>query len=273
MKIKRINNVKVRAMKTPNDLDDRPTRGKDMIAVDYANIYCCAKKKTGKSTVVNQMVRKFAGPQTSVHIFCSTVHIDPTYIALTEYLERKGIPVYTSTSIKDDDGFDSIADLLKIDEDFMGKKDDDDDDDKDPALLDLDEKPPKEKKPRKSKYKELRRIFVLDDLSHEIRTNKSLIQLMKANRHYFYKTIIASQYVNDLQPQSINMLDYVILFKGHNDEKITELHKKIDSSIPLPKFIEIYRTITKDKHKFDFMYISRFDEVRRNFSDLIMWDE
>jgi hypothetical protein len=180
--------------------------------------------------------------------------------------------VYTSTSIKDEDGFDLIADLLKIDENFMNQNKDDDDEQRDPALLDLDEKPAKQKKPRKSKYKELRRIFVLDDLSHEIRNSKSLIQLMKANRHYFYRTIISSQYVNDLQPQSLNMLDYVLLFKGHNDEKIAELWKKIDSSIPLPKFIEIYRMITADKHKFDFMYISRFDEVRRNFDTLIMWE-
>ena len=271
MKIKKINNVKVKAMKTSNDEDTRPTRGMDMIAVDFANIFCCAKKKTGKSTVVSQMVKKFAGPQTSVHIFCGTVFIDDTYIALTEYLEDKGIPVFASTSIKDDDGFDLIEDILKIDE-MWKKAKDNHEDVKDPTLLDLDEKP-KGKKPRKSKYKELRRIFILDDLSHEIRTSKSLIQLLKANRHYHYKTLLSSQYPNDLQPQAINNLDYVILFKDHNDEKLTEIHKKIDSSVPLDKFIRIYRMITRDKRKFDFMYISRFDEVRRNFNELILWDE
>ena len=34
---------------TPDDLDKRPPRGQEMISVAYANIYACAKKKTGKT--------------------------------------------------------------------------------------------------------------------------------------------------------------------------------------------------------------------------------
>ena len=39
IKLKKINNEIVTPMKTPNDLDKRPPRGKDLISAPYANIY------------------------------------------------------------------------------------------------------------------------------------------------------------------------------------------------------------------------------------------
>ena len=270
IQFKTINNEVVKPMQTPDDLDKRPPRGKDMIEIAYANIYACAKKKTGKSSVVAKMVLKFAGPETRVHIFCSTVHIDPTYRALVNELEDNGIACYPSTSIKNDENFDLVDDILKEDEEFMNpetvikpEKN----------ILNLDEKPDKKKKKKKSKFKELRRIFIFDDLSHEIRTSTSLKELLKQNRHYYYKTIIASQYVNDLEPQSISQLDYVFLFKCHNDKKLAEIHSKLDLSLSLPLFIKLYKTCTHDRKRFDFLYITRLEEFRCNFNKLIILDE
>lgn len=266
IKFVKINDVVVKPMKTPDDLDKRPPRGQKMFDIAYSNIYACSKKKTGKSSVVAEIVSKCAGPTTQVHIFCSTVHIDPTYRALVEYLEDKGIACYESTSIKDDEGFDLVDDILKEDEAFM----DPETKEAKPEtnILNLDEKPKKKKK--KSKFKELRRIFVFDDLANEIRDSKSLKKLLKTNRHYFYKTIIASQYVNDLPPQSINQLDYVLLFKCHNDDKLTEIHKKLDLSIPLPTFLHIYKMCTHDKTKFNFLWMDRFDNFRKDFNQKIV---
>jgi hypothetical protein len=257
-------------MKTPDDLDKRPPRGKDLISAPYANIYACAKKKTGKSSVVAKMVLKFAGKETKVHIFCSTVFIDPTYVALMDELEDKGIACYPSTSIKDDDGFDLVQDILKEDENFGQINDDSDDEHKDNGLLNLDEELTKKKRKKKSKFKELRRLIIFDDLANEIRGSTSLKTLLKKNRHILCKTIIASQHINDLDPQSINQLDYVFLFKSHNDDKLVELHKKLDLSISPERFISMYKTITGDKTKYDFLYITRFEEYRKNFNNEIL---
>jgi len=271
-KFKKINNEVVKPMKTPDDLDKRPPRGKDLISAPYANIYACAKKRTGKSSVVAKMALKFAGKETKVHIFCSTVFIDPTYIALVDVLEGKGIACYPSTSIKDDDGFDLVQDILKEDELFGQANDDDDDEHKENGLLNLDEEKPKKKRKKKSKYKELRRLIIFDDLANEIRSSNSLKTLLKKNRHILCKTIIASQHINDLDPQSINQLDYVFLFKSHNDTKLEELHKKLDLSITSDQFIRMYKTITSDKTKYDFLYITRFEEYRKNFNNEIIMD-
>ncbi len=95
--LKTINKVLVKPMKTPDDLDTRPPRGQNMISAPYANIYACAKKKTGKTSVVAKMAMEFAGPKTKVHVFCSTVFIDPTYIALGHYFDKKRnclLPIY-----------------------------------------------------------------------------------------------------------------------------------------------------------------------------------
>ena len=233
IKLKKINNEIVTPMKTPNDLDKRPPRGIDLISAPYANIYACAKKQTGKSSVVAKMVLKFAGPETQVHIFCSTVFIDPTYIALVNELEDKGIACYPTTSIKDEDGFDLVEDILKEDEILEGNNESDESSEvtNNNGLLNLDEEKSKKKHKKKSKYKELRRIFIFDDLANEIRGSKSLKTLLKKNRHILCKTIIASQHINDLDPQSINQLDCVLLFKCHNDAKLIELHMKLDLSL------------------------------------------
>ena len=276
MKLTTINNIVVKPMKTPNDDDKRPPRGYKLISEPYANIFLCSKKKTGKSSVVAKMALEFAGKgHTSVHIFCSTVHIDPTYIALVDRLESKGITCYTSTSIKDDDNNDLVDDILKIDEEieFEDHLDKEDDDVEEPnsKILDLDPKPEtKKRKKKKSKYKEIRRLFIFDDLANEVRKSMSLKKLLKQNRHALYKTIVASQYINDLDPQSINQLDYVLLFKCHNDAKLLELHRKMDLSIEPDEFIKMYDTVTGDRSKYDFLYISRFEEYRKNFNQKII---
>ena len=135
IRVKTINNEVVKPMQTPDDLDKRKPRGDNLIPAPYANIYLCAKKRTGKSSVVAKMVMAFAGPETAVHIFCSTVFIDPTYIALEKWLDSKNIPYYPSTSIKDEDGHDLINDILKTDEDFV----DESNPDAPSGLLDLSE--------------------------------------------------------------------------------------------------------------------------------------
>ncbi len=183
---------------------------------------------------------------------------------------KKGIAYYPSTSIKDDDGYDIINDIIKAD-----KGTDEEEEEKkpkQPSLLDLDPKP-KEKRKKRSKFKEISRLFIFDDLSSEVRSSSSLKRLLKLNRHLLCKTIISSQWVNDLDPQSINQLDYTFLFKAHNDEKLAEIHRKLDLSIDLETFKDIYKMVTGDKTKFNFLYIDRFEEYRQNFNKLIMLEE
>ena len=269
IKFRKLNNIKVKPIRTPDDENTRPPRGEKLISTAYANIGLIGKKKTGKSSCIATMLKAFCGPKTKVHIFCSTVLIDPTYIALGEWMDSKGIEYYPSTSLKSDDGFDLIEDILKIDEDMF--KEDEGTDEKGEVqlkLLDLDPKP-KERKPRKSKYKEINRLFVFDDISNELNST-SLRRLMKMHRHIRSKILLSTQWLNDIPPQSISQLDYTFLFKNIIPDKLTEAHKKLDLSLDLNVFINMYEDITKDKKLFNFLYITRFEEYRKNFNELII---
>lgn len=150
IKFKTINNEIVRPMKTPDDLDTRPPRGQSLIHAAYANTYLCSKKRSGKSSVIAKMAMRFAGPKTSVHVFCSTVFIDPTYIALEKYFVEKGIAFYPSTSIKED-GHDLLDDLIEEDKEFVNDEDEEEEEEDNNAsvrLLDLEPRKRKKKKKR-----------------------------------------------------------------------------------------------------------------------------
>lgn len=284
IKIRKINNEIVKPIKTPDDDDKRPPRGKSLIEIPYSNIYCCSKKRTGKTSVIDKMVRTFCGPKTKLHVFCSTVFIDPTYIELGKWADKKKIDFYPSTSIKEGHA-DLLDDILISDENFIfdedGKEHDEGENDKNHKKVDDTKRilnlsnthTGKPRKPKPSKYKELRRIFVFDDLSNEIRYSKSLIQLLKKNRHGRYKVIISSQWLADLQPQSINQLDYVFLFKAHNQDRLLDIHNKLDLDLDFETFLKLYKYCTDDKTKFDFLYISRFEEYRKSFSELFIITE
>src|SRR4051812_31180254 len=77
----------------------------------------------------------------------------------------------------------------------------------------------KKKKPKPQKHVAPDIIFVLDDLSTELRY-KSVATLLKSNRHYRCKVILSSQYLHDLEPQSIAQLDYMLLFGGQTLDKL-----------------------------------------------------
>lgn len=269
IKAKKINNVQVRPIVTPNDLDKRPTRAKDLFSVPYHNTYLCSKKRSGKSTVVADIVKRTVGPETKVHIFCSTVFIDPTYIELRKYLDDKNIELECYTSIKDDQNVDIVTEIMEEDRDFLDDEPREEAKDNKPQiipLVDMLTQPQKGRK-RKSKYKEIRRIFLFDDLSQEIRNSNSLKKLVKEHRHMRSVILISSQYLKDIQPQHFSQLDYCLLFKNQPKDKIDTIHGLLDLSIDLKKFHEVYDKVTEDKDNFDFLYIATNPEsYRMNFN-------
>ena len=122
---------------------------------------------------------------------------------------------------------------------------------------------PTKKKSKKSKYKCPEYMIVLDDLSNELKS-KSLLTLLKKNRHYKSKIIISSQWLHDLLPESRKQIDLFMIFKGFPEKKIAEIYKDCDSSIPFDTFLKIYHQATKKPHSF--LYIdSRSDKMRCGF--------
>ena len=120
---------------------------------------------------------------------------------------------------------------------------------------------------KKTKYLAPEYIIIFDDLSNELKS-KSLVTLLKKNRHFKCKIIISSQHYNDILPESRKQADYMLIFKNITEKKLIEIHKDINVAVTFDEFMELYRFATKDK--FNFLYVDCVnDEYRKNFNELI----
>src|SRR4051812_13380616 len=95
--LNQINNQRVRAIQIPSSLDKRPIKGYDICEEIYANIFLCAKKKSGKTSALFKIMKECAIKKTIIIVFCSTVYKDENWIEIRKYFEKKGndLRVYT----------------------------------------------------------------------------------------------------------------------------------------------------------------------------------
>ena len=122
----------------------------------------------------------------------------------------------------------------------------------------------KERKERKPKRLAPEYVFIFDDLGADLR-DKSITQLFKTSRHYRAKMIVSSQYIHDLSNSCIKNLDYTLIFKSFNREKLLVLFEALDLSIDFELFEKLYLDATNQP--FNFLYVdSRDNTYRRNFN-------
>jgi hypothetical protein len=259
--VNRINNEVVHEVPIP-DKDMRPILGEALFDELFANVFLCARKKSGKTSAIYKILQKCANKHTKIMVFCSTINKDPSWDTIKTWAMSKDIPLIGYTSIEDDDGSNLLKDLIK---------DLQDDDQENPqeapmGLLLLDEPEKKERK-RKPKMQSPEWIFILDDLADELK-KPIIATFLKKNRHFKAKTIVSSQYMNDLYPAARKQLDYVILFKGHQQKKIDEICRDVDVGITKDELWQLYQFATEKP--FSFLYIDvRGGTFRRNFNELI----
>src|SRR4051812_23239784 len=115
---KKVNNCKVRTIPKVGEEDRRPIKGKEMCACLYANIYLVAKKNSGKTTVIDNILDRCAGRDTLVFAFVSTLNNDANWIAIKQRCEDKGIPFFGYTSIVDEEQVDQLQALVKSRQDM-----------------------------------------------------------------------------------------------------------------------------------------------------------
>lgn len=266
--LKKINDEIVKAVPLIHAEDKRPILGEKLFPEIYANVFLCAKKKSGKSSVIYNIIKKCASKETTIIAFVSTLHKDKNWATIKLYCKVHNIPFIGHTSLfAEEDGHDILAEL--INELAIQNAEDEDDSysepkSKNPIIICDDDTDTDEPKKRKSKYRSPEYIFIFDDLSTELKSN-SLTSLLKKNRHFHCKTIISSQYLNDLSPQSRKQLDYFLIFKGQPKEKLDEIYRDADISLDKETFYKIYKHATHEK--FSFLYIdTNNNEYRRNFN-------
>lgn len=266
--VKQINNVKTAPIPSRyfGETDNRPARGYKLFEEAYSNILILAKKNSGKTHLIYNILKKCIDKNTTVIIFSSSHNNDKAYSAIKKWLKKRGNPMQCYTHFIDEDKVDILDDMLRDLEDKHGNGEDSDDEEKEEKKFYMyGGSEEEEEKKRESKYKPLEYIFILDDLSKAMR-HRTIAKLVKVHRHYKSKVIISTQYPNDVQPETIQQCQYLILFPGHSEAKLKELYKHLDISIEFDLFLELYHKATEEKYNFLYVFKKGRDEFRKNFN-------
>jgi hypothetical protein len=279
---KRINRVKVKVI--PKDsIPLEHIKGNKLFDEPYANIFILAKKNSGKTTVEYNILTKCINKNTTVVIFAGQLYKDASYKYIVDWLKKKNIPFLLNNSISDEEGQNQLKELLdylrnEYKEEYSNLlESDDESSDKynefkslypDDSSDEEDDIMPPNSKIKPSKKRKLcpDYVFIFDDLSEEIRASTQIASLLKTNRHYKSKVIICSQYLNDLRPEAISNLDYLLMFRKIPVKKVEEVHQKLNLDLPLPLFKDVYSEATAKPHNFLYIDIKN-DKYRKNFDE------
>lgn len=89
--LRKINNITVKPMAHSQTTDNRPIMGADLVPEIYSNVFLCARKKSGKTVVIQKILQACAGPNTTIVAFCPTIGKDPGWLAIQRWAKKKGI--------------------------------------------------------------------------------------------------------------------------------------------------------------------------------------
>ena len=268
-----INKVKIKPIVNNITEEITDVKGKELFPNNLSNIFICARKRSGKSSLIGNILKKMADKRTTVIIFSSTNKIDPCWLNIKEMLEKKNIPVISYTHFIDDEtGQNLLNDFLKELE--TEEKDEEEEQNNSANVMTgdgvylkfepekEDQKKPRPYVPKKSvpKY-----ILCFDDLSADLR-HISVIKNLKSNRHRGIMNLLSSQYFHDLNTGAMSNLDYMVVFKGQDEDKLEKIHKRLDLGIDFDTFKRYYEYAVSTP--FSFLWIDiRNDEYRKNFNE------
>lgn len=277
-RIKRINKEDVAPVKFVDvKTDPRPIRGRDIFPELYANIFLCARKKSGKSCGIYHTIKECATSETKVIAFVSTLNRDPTWRAIQKLCEDMKVDFTGYTSITaDSKGKEDILDayVQSMEAEIEGDEGEEETSagQRGRGIILSEEDDPRIKTKKNAKPKELapKYIFVFDDLSGELQ-KPSFTSFMKKNRHFKAKNIIASQNWNDIALQARKQLDYVLIYRGFAKslEKLQEIYKNCDLTVTFDQFYSMYRFATEKMYHFMWIDVVN-SEFRRDFSHVII---
>jgi len=242
MKIKTIP-LKGRDIELPEAHAEKPRKedipGYHLVPVLNPNILLLAKKRSGKTTVIFNLLKGLITANHKVFIFSGTYRKDDTWQSIIDWLDNEGVIYYADTSFKGKDAngvpFNMLSRIMKM----------------------LETKP------------EEYYIMVFDDLPQTDYKDKTFDALFKQNRHSAITTISSDQYLNSMAPSTLTQMDLICMFPKLPEKKLIEIHGKLQPDITVEDFVSLYRYATAERYSF--LYMLRdgpdgTDEYRKNFN-------
>lgn len=277
IKTKKINDFQVSKIRLPV-VADKKIRGGELLPL-YSNVFICAKKNSGKTTTIFNILKKCADRDTKLYFFVSTIEKDRSWMAILNYFFNRGNPIISNTSTVSDNGVDLIQDILDEENDFSDSSESSSSSSEVDFIkvdsrinIDVEEEQKKKEKKRKKKKRKKnkiaqKRIIVLDDIGNELK-RPVIDQLVKVNRHLHSKVLISSQYLNDLSPQSRRQIDIWMLFNGCKKEKLKTIMRDCDTDMDYENFEQLYKYATAQKYNFFYIDCHK-NKFRKNFNEEI----
>ena len=250
--------------------------GYNIILLLYSNIFVCGRKGSGKTNVINHMIKKCIDKETKVIVFSATHNSDANWLEIKKWLEERKQPAMFYLNIRE--GKTShIQDLVQV----MQEEDEAEQaqnkikkikKDKKVEIIKFNDGSEEESTDTKLKIKIKKKVktgpkymFIFDDISAELK-QKNVRVLLK---HYKSKVIISSQYPNDIDRAARVQIDFWCLFKGFEPLKMEEVFPQLDiDGLDFEGFYRIYKNVTSTPH--NFLYVDKGNnELRENFDQKI----
>jgi hypothetical protein len=287
--LKKINNEIIKPVKVDH-IPIKNIKGWQIIPVLFFVLYVIGKKGSGKTNIINHVIKNKIDKNTKVIVFGTTHNSCEVWKKIKKKLEKNNIENEFYNSIVDGKT-NNLDNLLKTfqenDAAEQQKIKDELKDNKEikeeyTPLIDVEVLKYKKKK----KYIKLKigkklitpkYLIIFDDISHQLKT-KDVSDLIKTLRHFKCAVIVSSQYPNDLELQARMQVDIECIFKGFDQEKIEEIFPQLNLPMLNKKeFYALYYNITKnsndhkDGNKNNYIYIDRNnEELRKNFNEKII---
>lgn len=241
-KFDKINNIKVEPVDGGEKFNPKKIIGYDYFNEPFCNIFIVARKNSGKTTLIYNILRHVMDPKYKskqhVHFFVGTIKHDKLYDSIKELLDYHEIDYDENDSLYDpESGENLIEKMMK-------------------EINDVD----------KDNYEYAQHIFIFDDLSLELKKSLVIPVLMKENRHLKSKIIISSQYITDIVPAARSQVDYCLAFYGLSNSNLLNLYDSLNIWLPdYEVFKKLYIAVTKPLY--NFLYIDNIKkEFRANFN-------
>ena len=285
---KKINEYKIKLI--PNIDKPKTLLNENLFSEPFPNILILAKKKSGKTTVIYNILDRLVDKNTIVIFFVSTLLKDSSYKQILKNLKSKCIPYIPETSFYDDFGNNQLNNLITYlkketpDEETrdlnpFDSEDSSEDSSENPYMgktnTILDDKVCDEHCDSCEKCFHPHILMVLDDLSAETRNDPALAKLLKTNRHLKITVIISTQEITDLKPDMLLQMQYCLAFssipKDSRNNKLRKLWSSLNLGISYLSFEKLYEKATApDKpgeKSHNFLYID-VDNLafRKNFN-------
>ena len=273
-KEKKINNVSIKPLVSTTGIEPSKIKGGNLIPSVYGVTFLCAKRKSGKTSTLAEILQKTSDKKTTFWVFCPTYKVDSSWCTLIKLLEDKGNCVNVFDSIME--GKTNNLDVIMAD---LSNPEIEEEDAKEPLSKpscklkfdnEDDEKKKKQYKPKKIAPEH---IFVFDDISHELK-NPAVATLLKKSRHFKSAVYLSFQYPLDIRPECWKQCEFCLCFKSFSRDKLEHIHKHMDLTCELEQFYNIYDYVfSNPSEKYNFLYIDVRDQLyRKNFNKLIETD-